>query len=142
MCRRLPEKREEALELSKRTLELSTRLFGDAHPDTLAIAISVSNLLRTISEDLHGEALELAESTVARYPGVYGEDHPYNHGCLSNLALLRRVTGDPATARALDEQALAGLTARLGKDHHFTLSVAMNLASDFAVQVRRRKRGI
>lgn len=133
VCRRLPEKREEALELSKRTLELSSRLFGDAHPDTLAIAISVSNLLRTISEDLHGEALELAESTVARYPGVYGEDHPYNHGCLSNLALLRRVTGDPATARALDEQALAGLTARLGKDHHFTLSVAMNLASDFAV---------
>ena len=133
VCRRLPEKREEALELSRRALELSSRLFGAAHPDTLAIAISVSNLLRTISEKRHREALALGESTMARYPGAYGEHHPYNYGCLSNLALLKRVTGDLVTARALDEQALAGLTDGLGPDHHFTLSVAMNLASDFAV---------
>ena len=85
-----------------------------------------------MSDDYHGEALALAEATVARYPRVYGEDHPYNFGCLTNLALLRRVTGKPAAARELDEQALRGLTAELGPDHHFTLTVAMNLASDLA----------
>jgi hypothetical protein len=133
VCRKLPEKRLEALELLRAAHELASRRFGESHPDTLAIAVSMSNLLRTISDDYQGQALDLAESTVARYPAVYGEDHPYNYGCLSNLALLQRVTGDPGTARALNEQALEGLTAGLGPDHHFTLSVAMNLASDLAV---------
>jgi tetratricopeptide (TPR) repeat protein len=133
VCRRLPEKRAEALELARATLELSSRLYGENNPDVLAIAISMSNLLRTISEAHHAEALNLAESTVARYPRVYGEHHPYNYGCLGNLALLRRVMGNPGKARELDEQALAGLTTTLGPNHHFTLSVAMNLASDFAV---------
>ncbi len=97
------------------------------------MGMSLSNLLRTMSDDYHEEALALAESAAARYPRVYGENHPYNFGCMSNLGLLRRVTGDPGKAREIDEQALAGLTRGLGKDHHFTLTVAMNLASDLAV---------
>jgi len=133
VSRRIPERRLEALDLGKKTLELSTRLFGEDHPDTLAIAVSVSNLQRTISDRLHGEALELAAKTVERYPDVYGDDHPYNFGCLSNLALLRRVTGDPARAREDDQRALDGLTDRLGPEHHFTLAVAINLASDYAL---------
>jgi hypothetical protein len=133
VCRRIPEKREEALELARTTLSLSTSRYGAYHPETLAIGISLSNLLRTMSEDCHGEALELAEETMGLYPRVYGEKHPYNFGCMSNLALLRRVTGDPAAARGLDEKALEGLTAGLGPDHHFTLIVATNLASDLAV---------
>jgi len=35
-------------------------------------------------------------------------------------------------ARHLDEKALEGLEKRLGRDHHYTLTVAMNLASDLA----------
>lgn len=139
VSRRIPDRRREALDLGRATLELATRRYGEDHPDTLAIAISVSNLLRTISDDLHGEALRLAAKTVERYPDVYGEDHPYNYGCLSNLALLRRVTGDPAEARKEDEKALEGLTGRLGPDHHFTLAVAINLASDYAVLKQPRE---
>jgi hypothetical protein len=133
VCRRLPEKRLEALDLARATLALATSRFGAEHPETLAIAISLSNLLRATDETYHGEALALAESTVKRYPRAYGENHPYNYGCMSNLALLRRVTGEPAKARTLDEEALQGLTASLGPDHHFTLAVAINLASDLAV---------
>jgi tetratricopeptide (TPR) repeat protein len=132
VSRRLPDKREEALKLARDSLELSSRLFGGSHPDTLAIAVSLSNLLRTTSREYHPEALALAEQTVERYPNVYGEEHPYNYGCLSNLALLKRETGDLETARQLDEEALAGLDTRLGRDHHYTLTVAMNLASDLA----------
>jgi tetratricopeptide (TPR) repeat protein len=139
VSRRIPAQRPTALEVSTATLDLATRLFGETNPDTLAIAIGVSNLLRTISEDRHPEALALAESTVARYPGVYGPDHPYNYGCQSNLALLKRVTGDPKGARELDEKALEGLAASLGEDHHYTLTVAMNLASDFAVLGKARE---
>jgi tetratricopeptide (TPR) repeat protein len=133
VCRRIPQRRQEALELARATFELSTSRYGEDHPETLAIAISLSNLLRTMSEDYHREALTLAEATVARYPGVYGANHPYNFGCLSNLALLRRITGDPVAARKDDERALEGLTTGLGSNHHFTLTTAMNLASDLAV---------
>ena len=41
-----------------------------------------------------------------------GHEHPYNFGCNGNLALLRRLTGDVAEARRLNEIALAGLDAR------------------------------
>jgi tetratricopeptide (TPR) repeat protein len=132
VCRRIPPMRQEALELGRATLELATSRYGENHPETLAMGISLSNLLRTTSEDYHDEALVLAESTVGRYARVYGADHPYNFGCLTNLALLRRAMGDPAGARELDERALEGLTAGLGRDHHFTLTAAMNLASDLA----------
>lgn len=133
VSRRLPDKRLDALDLGRPTLELATRRYGDRHPDTLAIAISMSNLLRTIDTAYHQEALALAESTVERYPAAYGESHPYTYGCMSNLALLKRVTGEPAKARDLDEKALKGLDAGLGRDHHFTLTTAVNLASDLAV---------
>jgi tetratricopeptide (TPR) repeat protein len=130
VCRRIPERREEALEIAKDSYELAGRLFGSQHPDTLAIAISLANLLRTLGPEYHAEALALAQSIAAQYPSVYGENHPYNYGCVGNLALISRVTNDPQGARRLDERALAGLDARLGRDHHFTLTVATNLASD------------
>lgn len=56
-----------------------------------------------------------------------------------NLALLCRVTGDPAAAQALNEQALAGLDARLTPDHHYPRAVAVNFASDLAIQDKTAK---
>lgn len=132
VCRRIPAMREEALELARATLELATNRYGENHPETLAIQVSLSNLLRTTSEEYQAEALALAESAVERYPGVYGANHPYNFACLTNLALLRRAMGDFAAARELDERARHGLSAALGEDHHFTLTASMNLASDLA----------
>jgi tetratricopeptide (TPR) repeat protein len=129
-CRRIPPDRENALEIARDNFKTSRRLFGNGHPDTLAIAINLTNLLRTAGQS--DEALDLAERTVARYPGAYGEDHPYRYGCMGNLALLRRITGDTDGARELDEAALAGLEARLTRDHHYSLTVAVNLASDLA----------
>jgi tetratricopeptide (TPR) repeat protein len=139
VCRRIPELRLEALATSRDIYNVSTRLYGENHPDTLAIAVSLSNMLRSISEEHHLEALELAESIFVRYPQAYGADHPYNYGCQANLALLKRVTGDPAAARMIDEKALAGLDKRLTRDHHYSLTVAMNLASDLAVLGQREE---
>jgi tetratricopeptide (TPR) repeat protein len=135
VSRRMPDQRMEALELVRGSYDLSTRLFGPDHPDTLAIATNLANLLRTIGETR--EALELAEEAIARYPKAYAADHPYIYGCMGNLALLKRVTGDAAGARELNEQALVGLDRRLGRDHHYTLTVATNLASDLAALERR-----
>ncbi len=119
---------DDSLELAVETYSRCNALFGPGNPDTLAAAISLTNIQRTMGRI--DDALALAESTVARYPSVYGPDHPYSHGCSGNLALMRRVADNPAGARSLNEAALAGLEARLGRDHHYSLTVAMNLASD------------
>lgn len=121
---------DEALMLAQDVFERCTRLFGAGHPDTLAAAMSLTNILRTVGQI--DEAFKLAQDTVNRYPKVYGADHPYNHGCAANLALLLRLREDFAGARQLNEASLAGLDARLTRDHHYPLTVATNLAGDIA----------
>jgi tetratricopeptide (TPR) repeat protein len=130
--RRLPDKRLEALEESREVLDLATRRHGETNPDRLAIAIGMSNLMRTTAVSYHEEALELAQATVDQLANVYGDSHPYYYGCLTNLAVLKRVTRNPAAARELNEKAFRGLTAGLGPSHHYTLTAAVNLASDLA----------
>ncbi len=128
--RRIPANYDEALELATDTLEQCKHRRGQQNPDTMAAAISLSNVLRVVGQIT--EALELAAATAETYPDVYGAEHPYNYGCIGNLALLRRLTGDPHSARRLNETALAGLDARLTRDHFFSLTVAVNLATDLA----------
>jgi tetratricopeptide (TPR) repeat protein len=125
------DKRPDAIDESREVLALATRRHGERNPDTLAIAIGLSNLLRATDEVYHEEALELATATLDRFTAVYGNDHPYYYGCLTNLALLKRATGDAAAAYELNEKALRGLTS-LGQSHHYALTAAMNLASDLA----------
>jgi len=129
--RRIPADYDEALELAEDALERCKRRRGERNPDTMAAAISLSNLQRTMGQTTL--ALELAAQTAEHYPSVYGAGHPYNFGCMGNLAVLRRLDGDPVAARRLNEAALAGLDERLTLDHFFSLTVAVNLASDLAV---------
>jgi hypothetical protein len=129
--RRLGTAYDDALEMATDVLHRCTRIFGEVHPDTLAAAISLVNIQRTIG--LTEDALALAEIIASRYPDIHGNDHPYNYGCMGNLALLQRATGDAAAASRLNERALAGLDRRLGRDHHYSLTVAASLASDYAV---------
>ena len=96
----------------------------------MAAAISLYNIQRVLGHN--SVALELAETTAEEYPSVYGAEHPYNYGCIANLALLRRLSGDLHEAHRLNEEALAGLDARLTRDHFFSLTVTVNLASDLA----------
>jgi tetratricopeptide (TPR) repeat protein len=128
--RRIETTREDSYALSNEIHERCARLFGPSHPDTLAAAVSLINIQRTIGQT--DAALDLAARIAEAYPSIYGADHPYNYGVIGNLALLRRVTGDAAAACQLNKQALAGLDARLSRDHHYSLTVATNLASDLA----------
>ena len=129
--RRIATSYNDALDMATDVFNRCTRIFGEVHPDTLAAAISLGNVQRTIG--LTDEALAMAEVIASRYPDIHGENHPFNYGCMGNLALLRRVTGDAAVARELNQKALKGLDARLTRDHHYSLTVATNLASDLAV---------
>jgi tetratricopeptide (TPR) repeat protein len=128
--RRIALAREEAMRIGEEVYETCQQRFGATSPDTMAAAINLTNVQRV--NNLLGAALALAETTVARYPRVYGPEHPYNFGCSGNLALLRRVTGDARGAREMNERALDALDNSLGRDHTFSLVVAINLASDLA----------
>ena len=122
---------DEALEMATQVHNLCTRLFGESNPDTMAAAIALTNIQRTMGDTKR--AFELAQATVARYPDVYGPTHPFNYGCAGNLALLQRVMGDAAEALKLNQACLDGLDSRLTRMHHFSLTVAVNMASDLAV---------
>ena len=128
--RRKGTRRDEALSLAREVHANFARLFGDDHPDTLAATISVTNTLRVTEQA--DQVLKMAEDTADRGYLLYGPDHPYRHGCAGNLALLRRLAGDPAGAASLNESALASLDATLGRDHRLSLTVAANLAGDLA----------
>lgn len=129
--RRIATAYNDALEMAMDVLDRCTQIFGEVNPDTLAAAISLGNIQRTVG--LTDEALALAEIVASRYPAIHGDDHPFNYGCLGNLALLQRAAGDAAAARQLNEKALTGLDKRLTRDHHYSLTVATSLASDFAM---------
>jgi len=128
--RRIEATHEDARTLADEVHERCIRLFGRGHPDTIAAAISLINIQRTLGQT--SEALALAQTTMDRYPEIYGADHPYNYGVIGNLALLMRITGDSASACELNKKALHGLGGRLSLDHHYSLTVATNLASDLA----------
>jgi Tetratricopeptide repeat len=128
--RRIPADYDEALDIAAETLEQCKLRRGERNPDTMAATISLYNIQRVFGQTT--EALELAVETAKIYPKVYGAEHPYNYGCVGNLALLRRLTEDPQSARRLNETALAGLDAKLTRDHFFSLTLAVNLASDLA----------
>jgi hypothetical protein len=122
---------EQALALATDANDQCLQILGVDHPSALAAATSLWNV--RMATGLFPGSLDLAEATArSHYPRVYGPDHPYSHASAGNLAVLRRVTGDPYEARRINETALAGLDATLSRDHHYSLVVAANLASDLA----------
>ena len=122
--------RDDALILADELYQRCTRLFGRAHPDTLAAAISLTNIQR--AQNQTEKALILADETMRVYPNVYGPNHPYNLGVTGNFALLRRQSGEAAAAYKLNEAALEGLDATLSRNHHYSLIIATNMASDLS----------
>lgn len=129
--RRMGTAGDDARTLAQETYETCRRRLGLRQPDTMAAAISLVNTQRQLGT-LDPATIELAETTVQRYTTVFSPLHPYYFGCLGNLALLRRASGDAAAAREIDEKALSGLDETLTRDHLYSLSIAIHLASDLA----------
>lgn len=121
---------DEARDLAAEVLDESAANLGPGHSDTLAALISLANCER--ERGSLGDARRLCEQAKALYEEAYGPDHPFTYGCGGAIGLLYRLMGDPAVARNEDDRALDGLYRRLTPDHHYSLSVAINLASDLA----------
>ena len=88
------------------------RLYGDAHADTMAATMGLSNALRASGE--LDEAREMAERALRHYPEVFGDDHPFTHACRTNLALVMRLDRR-RRLRAGHERPSPGRSRRTGR---------------------------
>ncbi|QTF94207.1 toll/interleukin-1 receptor domain-containing protein [Halomonas sp. BM-2019] len=115
----------DAERLYRQQSEGYTRLFSEAHPDTLT---SMNNLAVTLRDlgDL-AAARVLHELVLAACRRVLGEEHPHTLSSMNNLAGTLRAQGDLAAARALQEQVLAARRRVLGEEHTDTSITAWNL---------------
>lgn len=129
---------ETALELAEEVYSRSELSFGSNHPDTLAAGIAAGNARRVYGEihhdtDLLDRADQQIEQSHNKYIQIYGEDHPYTHGCAVNLAIVRRrIGGDAPGAVRILEAALRGMQTTLGDTHHFTLTGMTELATSLS----------
>jgi tetratricopeptide (TPR) repeat protein len=121
---------DEAVMSARDLLKQYQSLRDNRHPRTLAAYMALANVLR--EADVLDEATELAERALAVFPDVYGSDHPFTHASAGNVALLRRLSGQPERALTMHRDAVGGLGRTLGPKHCITLACQVGLVSDLA----------
>jgi tetratricopeptide (TPR) repeat protein len=121
-----------AQRLWERVLEVTKRVLGDEHPDTLP---SMGNLaLALLAEGDHWEARRLQERVLEVTIRVRGEDHRETLTSMSNLAMTLAAQGDHVGARRLQERVLKVNTRVLGEEHPDTLTAMNNLSGTLGAQ--------
>jgi CHAT domain-containing protein/Flp pilus assembly protein TadD len=124
----------EAEPLFKQALQLSEKVLGKEHPDTLVSMNNLAGLYRSQgryseAEPLYKQALQLREK-------VLGREHPNTLTSMNNLAGLYRSQGRYSEAEPLFKQALQLSEKILGKEHPNTLISMNNLALLYKSQGR------
>jgi hypothetical protein len=103
-------------------LQVSTRVLGDEHPDTLR---SMNNLAVTLTEQGdHARARVLQERVLDVRTRVLGEAHPATLKSMNNLAVLLLEAGDAENSLRLFRECLAGQRKVLGEHHQETVTTA------------------
>ncbi|KAK4162839.1 putative kinesin light chain [Cladorrhinum sp. PSN259] len=119
-------KYKEAEQMYRQELQLTEKVFGKEHPDTL---ISMDNLASVLgrqgkykeAEQMHRQALQLLSK-------VFGKEHPDTLGSMHNLAGVLIRQGKYKEAEQILWQALQLKEKVLGKEHPDTLGSMHNLA--------------
>ncbi|KAL2036638.1 hypothetical protein N7G274_010664 [Stereocaulon virgatum] len=124
----------EAEELRVQVVEITKRVLGQEHPETLT---SMSNLASTYRNQGRWKEAEQLEVQVAEIrKRVLGQEHPETLTSMSNLASTYRNQGRWKEAEQLEVQ-VAEISKRvLGQEHPGTLTSMSNLASTYWNQGR------
>jgi hypothetical protein len=111
--------------LQEEVLQVSRRVLGAEHPNTLT---AMSNLAQSLSAqgDMAG-ARALEEEVLQVRRRVLGAQHPNTLTAMNNLAHSLRAQGEVAGARALQEEVLQVRRRVLGAEHPNTSIAAWNL---------------
>lgn len=112
--------------LVRRGLEVSERVLGPDHPDTLQCSNNLAALLHRKGD--YGDAEPLYRKVLAASERIRGPEHPDTLKSLNNLAALLHQKGDDTSAEPLYRRALEIRERVLGPDHPHTLVSLDNLA--------------
>jgi tetratricopeptide (TPR) repeat protein len=115
----------EATPTQQRVLDVSKRLLGEKHPETLTAMNNLASTLAMLG-DL-AQARRLQERLLDLTRCAQGQEHPDTLAAMNNLAETLRAQGEFANARELQEHVLAA-NIRIGRDTQETLSAMNNLA--------------
>jgi hypothetical protein len=115
-----------ALGLQEKAVDVSTRVLGPEHPDTLS---SINNLAATLFNMGDFQAARgLQENAVDVCTRVLGPEHPITLSSIHNLANTLASMGDFQAARGLQENVVDQHTRVLVPEHPVTLMSINNLA--------------
>jgi len=124
----------EAEELGVQVMEMSLRVLGSEHPDTLTniadLASTFWNQGRwTKAEELEGQMIEMRRK-------VLGPEHPDTLASMGNLASTYRNLGRWEEAKELQVKVVETSLRVLGQKHPYTLTSIGNLATTYRSQGR------
>lgn len=127
----------EAEELGVQILEVTKRVFGEEHRDTL---VSMNNLMMIFMyQGRWKEAGEMGLRVLEVSKRVFGEEHPNTLATMANLAMTFRNQGRWKEAEEFGLQVLEVNKRVLGEEHPNTLTVIAHLAVTFQGQGRWKK---
>jgi eukaryotic-like serine/threonine-protein kinase len=124
----------EAEKLERETLEISRRVLGMDHPNTLG---SMSNLASTLDNEWrYADAEQLQREAVDIQRRVLGAEHPHTLGSINNLAFSLERLHRYADAEKLYRETLDVQRRVLGPEHPDTLLSMDNLNNTLGEQGR------
>ncbi|KAF9040324.1 hypothetical protein BDP27DRAFT_1347492, partial [Rhodocollybia butyracea] len=130
----------DALQLDRASVELSKKVFGEEHPDTLSRIQNlasrysrIQNLASRYSEvGRYNDALQLAEPLVELSKKALGEDHPHTLSRIQNLAINYSEVERFNDALQLAEPLVELSKKVLGEEHPDTLGRIQNLVISYS----------
>jgi tetratricopeptide (TPR) repeat protein len=125
---------EEAEELLVQAMEVSKKMLGLDHPNTVVYVAILASMYRNqgrwnVAEELFVQVIETSKEKL-------GVDHPITLTYMANLASTYLKQGRWDSAEELEVQVIETRKKKLGVDHPDTLSSMVNLASTYSYQGR------
>ncbi|MCA9251876.1 MAG: serine/threonine protein kinase [Phycisphaerales bacterium] len=111
-------------------LELAKKVWGEGHPETLAISNNIALCLSDAGRN--DEALTLATDTLGALREKYSDDHPVAISTAGNLGIILSHLGNYEASKQLFIDTLARSERINGPLHATTISTRMNLSAAYS----------
>jgi hypothetical protein len=117
-------------DLTERILASCAEIYGESHPDTLAISLSLAGDLH--AEGQHGAAVQQAQRALHGHQDVFGATHPFTQLCGVNVSSYALAAGDIVRAEEMSHLGWSSLNRALGARHLWSLAASIAWANALA----------
>jgi serine/threonine protein kinase/tetratricopeptide (TPR) repeat protein len=115
--------------LYRECLEISRRVLGEEHPQTLEVMLNLGNVCRRLGR--YDEAITLLRESSEACRRALGDEHPQTLRSLVMLAATYKKQGHLEEAQALFRETLESRRRVLGEQHHETSETMYFLANTY-----------